>query len=309
MIISWLTGGLGNQMFQYAAGLALAHRRRTVLKLDVSWFREDPEFEDHNRYSLGCFNISEQFATREEVDRLRGLAFTKAERLAASVARRLHFYRYAKSMERHGTRHSPTDFAFDPGFFDLPDETYLEGMWQSEKFFAPIADLVRLQFSFRYPASAAVEATLRQIESGPSAAVHFRRGDYLSNPGFARGIGAIDLDYYHRALEVLRERHPGLSLYVFSDDIDAVEKEFRPAERCHFVRATGRWNSFDKIRMMSHCDHAIIANSTFSWWAAWLNPSPTKTVIAPEPWFAEDALRGRDVVPDSWMRIGRSSNR
>ncbi len=307
MIITWLTGGLGNQMFQYAAGLALAHRRRTVLKMDVSWFREDPEFEEHNRYALSCFNISEHFATCEEVDRLRGVSFTKSERLAASLARRLHFYRYAKGFERRGKRHAPETSAFDPGFFALPDETYLEGMWQSEKFFAPIADLVRLQFSFRYPASPVVEETIRQIESGPSVAVHFRRGDYVSNPAFARGIGAVDLDYYYGALEILRGRHSDLSLYVFSDDIDAVEKEFRPPGRCHFVRSTGKWNSFDKIRMMSRCDHAIIANSTFSWWAAWLNPSPSKTVIAPDPWFVEDELRGRDVVPESWMRLGRSS--
>ena len=80
MIITWLSGGLGNQMFQYAAGLALAERRRTVLKLDVSWFREDPGYEAHNRYALSCLNITEQFATQQEIERVRGVQFTRTER-------------------------------------------------------------------------------------------------------------------------------------------------------------------------------------------------------------------------------------
>lgn len=303
MIISWLTGGLGNQMFQYAAGLALAYRRRTVLKLDVSWFREYPNYEDHNRYALGCLNISEQFATRGEVERLRGVALSRVERISATVARRLHFYEYAKRLEWKGNRHSAPSFAFYPEFFDLPDETYLEGMWQSEKFFSPIADLVRLHFSFRYPAAGPVQEIIQKIESGSSVAVHFRRGDYIRNPQFAKNIGVLGLDYYYNALEVLLRRNSDLRCFVFSDDIDAVEREFRPDCECHFVRAAGKWNAFDKIRMMSRCEHAIIANSTFSWWGAWLGEKPGQMVIAPEKWFAEGSPHdASDLVPERWLR-------
>src|SRR3954470_20716760 len=156
MIITRLKGGLGNQMFQYAAGLALAQERRTVLKLDVSWYRDNPEYEAHNRYGLNCFNISEQFATEEEVARVRGFSLTRSERWSVALARAFRFNRYAEHYTSNGHWHQQALFKPYPEFFSLSDHTYLDGMWQSEGFFDKIAALVRLHFSFRYPASAAV---------------------------------------------------------------------------------------------------------------------------------------------------------
>ncbi|HVW19729.1 MAG TPA: alpha-1,2-fucosyltransferase, partial [Opitutaceae bacterium] len=307
MIITWLTGGLGNQMFQYAAGLALAERRRTVLKLDVSWYRDDPTYEAHNRYALSCFNITEQFATEEEVDRIRGVNLSRMERASVRLARALRFYRYAARHERPGRCHYAENFCFYPGFFEISDDTYIHGMWQSERFFAPVADLLRLHFSFRYPAQPAVEEMARRIRGqGPSAAMHFRRGDYVRNETFNRQIGVLDLDYYRRAEARLREREPGATLYIFSDDIDAIEREFRPSGPHVFVRATQHWHSYDKIRLMSLCDHAIISNSTFAWWGAWLGSKPGKLVIAPDPWMAGGPHDHRDVVPDTWTRLPRA---
>lgn len=305
MIITWLTGGLGNQMFQYAAGLALAERRRTVLKLDASWFREDPTYEAHNRYALSCFNITEQFATQEEIDRVRGVQLTRTERWSASLAGALRLRRYAARHAAPANWHAPPTFAFYPAFFEQPDPTYLHGMFQSEKFFTDAADLLRLHFSFRYPAQPEVAAVAARIRSGPSAAVHFRRGDYQRNPIFAREIGALDLAYYHRAVRLLRERSPEATLYIFSDDIEAVAREFAPPGPHEFVRCVKPWHAYDKIRLMSLCDHLAIANSTFSWWAAWLNPSPTKLVIAPDPWFDQSKHDGSDVVPTTWVRLPR----
>ena len=122
MIITRLLGGLGNQMFQYAAGLALAHARRTVLKLDVSWFREYAEFESHNRYGLDCFNVSEVLATREEIDRVKGRALTTAERWSVVVAQRLRFYRYAESLSSRGASFGHPRIPRSPGF--SPDVKY-----------------------------------------------------------------------------------------------------------------------------------------------------------------------------------------
>lgn len=306
MIVSWLTGGLGNQMFQYAAGLALAERRRTILKLDVSWYREYPDYEAHNRYALSCLNITEQFATDEELDRLRGFQLTRTERWSLALARRLRLRIYEQLLAGGSRRsHQPPSFAFYPGFFDLPDNTHLGGMFQSEKFFAPVANLLRLHFTFRYPPSPEVSATIDRIRSGPSAALHFRRGDYARNPNFAQGIGIVGLDYYRAALRLLRERSPDATVYVFSDDIEAVAREF-PIDGPHeFVRCVQPWHAHDKIRLMSLCEHIAIANSTFSWWAAWLNPSPQKLVIAPEPWFSGSDHDQRDIVPSAWTRLRR----
>jgi len=307
MIITYLTGGLGNQMFQYAAGLALAERRRTVLKLDTTWFHEDPAYEAHNRYALSCFNVTEQFATAEEVDRVRGINLTRTERWSLRLARSLRLYRYAQRYSAPANWHRSPSFTFYPEFFEQPDPTYMNGMFQSEKFFAPIAHLVRLHFSHRYPPQPAVAAMAERIRSGPSAAVHFRRGDYVRNANFKSQIGVIGLDYYHRAIRLLRERSPDATLYIFSDDIEAVAQEFQPPGPHVFVRCVAHWHPYDKIRLMSLCDHIAIANSTFSWWAAWLNPSPDKLVIAPDPWFTDPNLDGRDVVPAGWMRLSTQS--
>ncbi len=301
MIITRLQGGLGNQMFQYAAGLALAERRRTVLKLDVSWFREYLEFEAHNRYALSCFNITEQFATQEEIDRVAGVNLTRAERWSIALAERLHFYRYAR---RHaGSSHILYETAEKSSdrFMDAPDPTYLYGMWQSERFFAPSANLLRLHFSFRYPPQSSVSAMAEQIRSnGPSVAVHFRRGDYVRNATFNQELGVLSLDYYDRALALVRQQHPDATLYIFSDDIDTIEREFRPPGPHVFVRATQPWHAFDKIRLISQCDHAVISNSTFAWWGAWLNPSATKLVIAPKNWRRHDPEGWRETIPSTW---------
>lgn len=305
MIITWLTGGLGNQMFQYAAGLALAEHRRTVLKLDVSWFKHDPAYEAHNRYALSCFNLTEQFATREELDRTRGVKLTRTEQWSIAVARALRLRQYAQRYAEPANWHQPPTFAFYPEFFAQPDNTYLNGMFQSEKFFAPVADLLRLHFSFRYPPQPAVAAMEARIRSRPSAALHFRRGDYQRNATFAREIGALDLDYYRRAVQLLRERSPDATLYLFSDDIESVAREFTPEGPHEYVRCVKPWHAYDKIRLMSQCEHIAIANSTFSWWAAWLNPSPDKLVIAPDPWFDHSTNDGRDLVPAGWTKLPR----
>jgi len=305
MIITWLSGGLGNQMFQYAAGLALAEQRRTVLKLDVSWYRDDPSYESHNRYALSCFNITEQFASQEEIERVRGVALTRPERWSAAVARVARFRRYGSRHAGPFNWHRPPTFAHYPEFSAQPDPTYLNGMFQSEKFFAKTADLLRLHFCFRYPAPAAVSALAERIRSGPSAAIHFRRGDFQRNPAFAREFGVLDLAYYHRATRLLRERSPEAKLYIFSDDIEAVAREFIPDGPHEYVRCVQSWHAHDKIRLMALCDHIAIANSTFSWWGAWLNPSPTKLVVAPDPWFNQSPHNASDIVPTAWARLSR----
>lgn len=303
MIITRLTGGLGNQMFQYAAGLALAERRRTVLKLNVSWFREYAEYEAHNRYALSCFNITEQFATEDEIEQCRAPRLTRTERWGVSVARALRLHGHVRRNTREDRWHIPPSFAHYPEFTALHDGTGLDGMFQSEKFFAPVADLLRLHFSFRYPPQPAVAETATRIRSGPSAAVHFRRGDYTRNAAFSREMGVVGLDYYHRAVRLLRERSPDATLYIFSDDIESVAREFKPDGPHEFVRCVQPWHAYDKIRLMSLCDHLAIANSTFSWWAAWLNPSPDKLVIAPDPWFSNSPHDQRDIVPATWTRL------
>ena len=304
MIITRLSGGLGNQMFQYAAGLALAHTRRTVLKLDVSWFGAAPGAKAHERYALSSFNLPEQFATEDEVERRRGVPLTRVERWSVALARRLHFYRYSRRLERRGRIHRDPGLRFDAAFFDQPDDTCLEGNWQSERFFAPVASQLKSHFTLRYPASPAVAELEARIRRGPSAFLHFRRGDYVTDPRYAREIGALAGDYYHAAVSRLRERAPDAVVYVFSDDIEGVARDFVPSGPHEFVREPPGTEPHQLLRLMTLCDHAIIANSTFSWWGAWLGERPGQLVIAPRRWFADGSpYNAADIVPERWLKL------
>ena len=300
MIVSWLTGGLGNQMFQYAAGLALARTRHTELKLDRSWYDETTARKSHESYALDAFSVPERFATPGEIEQTRG-------------SRPIWHRRWRNNLQRllrpghppaPGNWHAPPSFAFYPAFFEQPDNTYLHGMFQSERFFAPVAGDVRARFSRPGPGPAALAPLAGRIKSGPSAFLHFRRGDYVTDPRYARDIGQPAASYYDAAVRRLRERHPAATLYIFSDDIDAVARDFKPPGPHEFVREPAGTAPHEVLHLMSLCDHAIIANSTFSWWGAWLGEKPGQFVIAPRRWFAAGSPHdGRDVVPDRWTKL------
>lgn len=301
MIITALTGGLGNQMFQYAAGLALAHRRRTVLKLDVSWYREHDI--DERRYGLSCLNVTEQFATAAEVARGRGRNLTRTERWSAALARRLRLFRYADALEAPGSLHTQPRAGFDAAFAGLPDGTYLEGLWQSERYFAEIGPLLRRHFTFRYPPTPDVAELAARIASGPAVGVHVRRGDYVSHPEHRARNGALPREYYEEALGRLLPEAPGATVYVFSDEIEEAASWLRPSAPHVFVRLGPEAQDFDQLRLLSLCRHFVIANSTFSWWGAWLGAQPGKRVIGPRRWFADPSWDAADIMPPAWERL------
>ena len=127
----------------------------------------------------------------------------------------------------------------------------------------------------------------------------------MSGTGAGKGLGVLGIDYYRRAVAMLRERNPGATLYVFSDDIDAVRRDFMPEGPHHFVCCPGSEQPYESMRLMALCDQMVIANSTFSWWAAWLNPKQDKLIIAPEPWFGDGREGQGDIVPEAWKRLPR----
>lgn len=295
-------------MFQYAAGLALAEAHQTVLKLDVSWFGQGTGREDHTRYSLSCFNITEQFATAEEVHQTRISQLSRQDKLKLNIAQKIGLNNYLERRTPRADQKAVFRHSFDTQFLEQPDNTYLDGLFQSEKYFSSVSDLLRLHFSFRYPAHAEVTELTERILSGPSVAVHFRRGDVVTNPQYRSNMGVLELDYYHRAFDIIRSKLPEATLYIFSDDIEAISKEITPPGPHVFVRENPAWAAHDIIRLISFCNHAIISNSTFAWWGAWLNTTPNKIVITPTPWFADPVKDSRHIVPESWLSIPRRSS-
>jgi len=294
-------------MFQYAAGLALAHSRNTVLKLDVSWFSEGNAAVAHERYGLDCFVLNGQFATAQELDSCRGLQRNVAEHRYARLLNKIGLRRYADLIPLGGSWHVQKHFHFYPEFFDLPDRCVIDGTFQSEKFFAPVAKIIKKHFGFRYAPSSKVAALAQEIQSCEAVAIHFRRGDLVNNPKYQKSQAPLGTDYYKRAIDQIRSRIAKPTFYVFSDDIVYAKESDLCPDGAIFIDCIKDWHAYDALRLMSLCKHFIIANSTFSWWGAWLSENPEKIVIHPNPWFANMPQNDtRDLCPDSWISIPRS---
>ncbi len=290
MITSRLLGGLGNQMFQYAAGLALARRLGTELRLDISWFARVA----NRRYDLGDFAITARPATARE---LIGVGV----RPPGAVARALSVLSLAGFRGIRGHVQEPA-FTYWPGFAELPDGTYLDGYWQSERYFEGIADSIRREFTARTPPDPENQRTLDAINSCESVAIHVRRGDYAASAHTHDYHGTTPLEYYEQAVARMRSQLPAATFFVFSDDATWTRKVLSVGEGTVFVTHNGSERSFEDLRLMSACRHHIIANSTFGWWGAWLANTEGQRVIAPRRWFKTD-LDTRDLIPARWERL------
>lgn len=310
LIITRLAGGLGNQLFQYAAGRRLAHHRRVPLKLDTSGYGPEGEYQApgleafRRRVRLDEFNVTALRATPEEVAALRDPYNDAATR--SRVVRQLR--RFKKDLLWPTTHYAERQYRFDPAILDLSAPRYLSGFWQSEKYFADIASLIRQEVT---PTAASISEQARQYvaglrrDSGSVISLHVRRGDLahasetLKRPGAVYGPPTA-LEYVERAMAYFP---PPCTFLVFSDseqDIAWCRRHIR-AERLAF--SSGRTDVEDLV-LMSQCDHHIIANSTFSWWGAWLNPSMDKRVIAPSAWgHAGGVVVTDDLIPPAWTMI------
>lgn len=291
MIIVRLTGGLGNQLFQYALGRRLALDRDIPLKLDLSWF-EDPAQRgaDTSRdYDLSNFRIVADIASKEEL-----------ESFASNSWRRLlRFFRLGQLAPRIRER----GYEFDPTVFGVPRDALLEGCWQSEKYFLPITDVLRKEIVPRGMPNRENADMQQQIAATTSVSVHVRRGDYATNPITNAFHGICSLSYYERAVDSLTSRLVDPQFFVFSDDPDWCLKTLHFPGPVTWVRHnTGRQSYLD-LWLMRHCKHHIIANSSFSWWGAWLASNDDKLVIAPARWFNQEGIATSDLIPPGWIRL------
>jgi hypothetical protein len=291
VIISRLEGGLGNQMFQYAAGLRLAMARNTQLKLDLSGL-DDPTIRTPRSYELDAFAITAELAGPSDIEAIMARSGGLVARLMARWSR-----------DRSRTAAVERTFCFDPQVLLLPDGVCLRGYWQSERYFEDASDLVREELTFRTTAVGLNAETLNAIAACNSVSLHVRRGDYITDPAVYAMHGVCSADYYHRAVEHMRERVADPTFYLFSDEPEWVRENLDLGDSVRLVDHNGAENGFEDLRLMSRCAHHIIANSTFSWWGAWLNPSPDKIVVAPKRWFADESIDSSDLLPESWVKL------
>jgi hypothetical protein len=291
MIIAKLKGGLGNQLFQSAAGLRLALARETTLKLDPSAL-EDPGTGTPRSFEMGAFRFSAEIADPSEVAACAAPAPSGFGRLLAR-------WRNAKPDSRAIERH----FHFDPDVLTLSDGVCLDGYWQSERYFADASDRVREEFRFRNPPSGRNAEIIDEMAACNAVSLHVRRGDYVTNPAANATHGTCPLDYYYRAIDYIRERVPNPSFFLFSDDPKWIRENLEFDGPATVIDHNGPDSGSEDLRLMSHCQHHIIANSSFSWWGAWLNPNLHKIVVAPQRWFSDELRDTSDLVPATWMRL------
>jgi hypothetical protein len=292
MIVAKLIGGLGNQMFQYAAGRALAHRYQVPLKLDKSFLEKDAAGAYTQRhFELGIFNLQPEFVTNLERDAYLKNANNKLYR---ELYRRVPFFFTRKYIAENTS-------AYMPNFTKWGPDAYLDGFWQSEKYFSEIKDTLRKEFTFKDEIDRVNAPLAERMSNENSISLHVRRADYVNDSTINHTHGTCSKEYYLHALELLSKTVSNAELFVFSDDVNWCRENFSFKIPATFIDHNQGKQSFADMRLMSCCRYNIIANSSFSWWGAWLNNYPGKKVIAPKKWFRSKAAP--DIYPDDWIVI------
>lgn len=297
MILVSLFGGLGNQMFQYAAAKALSSKHGFELKLDTTILenrsrKENFTFRD---FELDIFNIKESVATPKEVSRFVPDLWHSPEYVK-------QFYKVKRLFTGTSLYREKTYFSFDKTLVNLHDNTYLYGYFQSQDYFIGQEHLIRNCFRLKKELDTHNEAFLAEMQTSNSVSVHIRRGDY-ENSIFE--LLSFE-NYYLPAINLIRNQITNPKFYFFTNDLEWTRNAFAELniDKTYVTHNTGK-ESFKDMILMSKCKHHIIANSSFSWWGAWLNPSADKTVIAPSIWFqsGRHAHSTGNLIPTNWIKI------
>lgn len=290
MNIIYIDGGLGNQMFQYALAMKLEHLGRQV-RLDVTKYADHYA---HNGFELDkIFHIDTPLAENREIKKL---GYLKENHWTGLLK---------KSFFCKKTFYSNESSMFDDRVFTL-DHHYLEGYWQSEKYFLDIKEKVWKTYTFPEFSTEQQRYYAKKIQETCSVSVHIRRGDYLE---YAYLQDICTLDYYKSAMRYFRENClKPVDFFIFTNDIPWAKEHFCGKD-CHLVEGNVGSESFRDMQLMTLCKHNIVANSSFSWWGAWLNRNPEKKVIAPERWTNDPLESTQDIIPESWIKQNEIQDR
>lgn len=293
-----LNGGLGNQMFQYAFALALAEKFGTKMLFDFSYFEDVKSHENVTTrfFELGVFNLECTEAEEKDLTEVKNADF--GAKWKNTLAKRYpHYFGVNYAREKNNT-------CFDKKLITYPDYAYYEGYFQNENYFKHLREQLFRDFSLKMPFSELNEqnqSTLEKIISTNSVSIHIRRGDYVTLDYVNKLQGICPLKYYQKAIKRIAKKVENPHFFIFSDDIDWVRENLKidyPYTVIDFNQNSG----YLDLELMKNCKHNIIANSSFSWWGAWLNENPDKIVIAPKKW---NKMRSKkcDIVPKSWVKL------
>lgn len=288
-------GGLGNQLFQYATARAVAHAKdcRVMLNVESLDALRTKNGVNTRFYALEPFFLPANLIKSKTTSAKPGIILNKVLRKIRFIIRRLNtnelFYK-------------EVGFGFDSAIFSLEPPLHLSGYWQSWKYFESISLQLQEEIATPRNLSIASSAILFKIESCDAICVHIRRGDYISNSMANQFHGVCDLDYYDSSVEYLAAPLKNPHVFIFSDDPAWVGENFFPKVPYTIVDINSPEQAHQDLWLMASCKHYVIANSSFSWWAAWLSKYDTKKVICPKNWFADFRIDTKDLIPPSWIR-------
>ncbi len=290
-VITRIEGGLGNQLFQYAAARSLADRLNCELALDLRGLVETGD----RPFQLNLYRIRATIATALDLDGLPHWRSTRSTRIQSRLSQ---VFPDVISFPVFW----PASFAFDVRFDEISRPAYLVGYWQTEKYFAWNRERILQDITLLAPLAAS-NATLNLIQACNSVALHIRRGDYVTNTSAAEYHGLCDLAYYRSAIEQLKKNVADMQVFVFSDDLDWARDNLQLDVPTHFVSGNSADKGYLDLELISQCQHHIVANSSFSWWGAWRAQSPSQHVYAPKHWFRDGRTNTADVIPSQWHAI------
>ncbi len=297
VVVVKLMGGLGNQMFQYAAGRSLALRLGAVLKLDRSYLDGPQAGNTHRNYELNGLNVQEKFAESREVAELTGQESSRPRTFFLHLRQALGITQFHSNVLRE------RNFRFQPEFQSASGDVYLEGYWQSEKYFAAITGILRDEFSIGRSLEGRDRTFAEVIAEEDTVSIHVRRGDYVRHPEVFQYHGVCGIEYYRSCMEIISEKVQDPHFVVFTDDPGWARETFPGSGRVTFVDWDSPRQGCVDLELMKKCRHHIIANSSFSWWGAWLCGNSGKVVLAPRRWFSDPSIDTSDLLPNSWVRV------
>jgi hypothetical protein len=281
MVVVRIWEGLGNQLFQYAYARALSLRTKDRVYLDISEYEMSPK--PVRKYELCHFKIKQPVINCGRI-----FPFVNKDSFYTKNNQYLRYFPAGLIKEE--------DCYFKRDFCELKGLLYLKGWFQSEKYFKEFESHIREEI---YPRNKIkITRGLRKIlNSDNTVSVHIRRGD------FGKDHNILPIEYYENSKRVILERVDNPYFIIFSDDILWVKENMNFGLNCFYMDKEYSYKDYEELMIMSRCKHNIIANSTFSWWGAWLNPSKDKIVIAPKKWFLYNPKKDFDIVPNDWIRV------
>ena len=277
-----LSGGLGNQLFQYAAARSLAVRNNSRLIIDTDFF----DSRRHRKYELHNFSINALIEGQPGQPRWRKTLQSWLKILSAGKA---------------GPVYSEPHMHFDPAWNSLTAPITLTGYFQSPRYFEADANLIRSELTPPKPSDAESLRMEEVLADSDSISVHVRRGDYVTNPSTRKIYCECTRDYYLNALARISGSGP---VVFFSDDMAWVRDNLSvPQRQCFWVGEKTARTAISDLWLMSKAKHHVIANSTFSWWGAWLSKRDGGVTVAPAAWFRDTNIRCDDLIPRDWLRM------